>query len=336
MSSNGPNEYSFRRRAVSERRKRIEKRLTGWLAVAAAWLVRSLPLRWVQMIGDAFGQLIFTLIPSRQKMADRNLRAVFGDRLTPRQRHLIRNFSTRNITKTTLEMLKLPAMSAREFAALVVVRNPEYLDEAVATGRGVILLTAHFGNWEVIARVLLERGYFLCSVAREADDPRTETIITQSRESTGQRIIGRSDVRSMMRVLHDGGILGILPDQHAKRGGIVVDFLGRPASTFPGPAVMALRTGAVILPAFGRRTEDNRIVCQFRCPVTLPETGDRDADVVAGTQLVNDIIGREIMKRPAQWLWLHDRWRPEDRRELDPNWVPPRRTAEATSRPTSR
>ena len=87
----------------------------------------------------------------------------------------------------------------------------------------------------------------------------------------------------------------------------------------------ALRTGALVVPVFVRRTNTDHLICEFKAPFEIADTGDREADTAAGTQLVNDVIGREIMRRPGQWLWLHDRWRPDDRVELDPDWTPPAR-----------
>lgn len=304
-------------RRKSELRRRIERPLIGCLSRLAAWLARRQPIARVQRLGDLFGWLVFMTVRSRQRMAERSLRQVFGDRLTAAERKRIRYFCTRNLAKTMLELFRLPTMSDEEFDRLVSVEGIEHLDRAVAMGRGVIAVSAHYGNWEMVPGVMRRHGYPVSVVARTANDPMTAAIIISSRESVGQENIDRSDVRGMLRVLQAGGILGIVPDQYALRGGIVVDFLGLPASTSPGPAVMALRTGAPIVPVFARRTEDNRLICEFHPAVELTPSGDREADVIAGTQMVNDIIGREIRKRPGQWLWLHRRWRARDLEDRD-------------------
>jgi len=296
----------------SELRRRVERFFVGLLTRIAVRLVRRWPIARIQRLGDLFGWLLFVAVPSRQRLADLRLRQVFGDRLTAAERSRIRCFCTRNLAKTMLELLRLPTMTDEEFDQFVTVEGIEHLDQAMAQGRGVIALSAHYGNWELLPRVMRRRGYPVSVVARTASDPVSASIIIRSRESIGQHNIDRNDVRSMMRALAAGHILGLMPDQYAVEGGVIVDFLGMPASTSPGPAVLALRTGAPIVPMFARRTEDNRIICEFHPPLQLKPSGDRRADIVAATQLINDIIGREILKRPGQWLWLHRRWRPQD------------------------
>ncbi len=292
--------------------KRINRRVVRWLTQLGAGLVRRLPIRSVQRLGDFVGWLIFVCIPSRQRMADDNIALAMGDRLTAYERKRVRYFSTRNTVKTMLELFKLPAMSDADFDALVSFENPEVLEAAAAQGKGVIVTTAHFGNWEMLAAGIARLGYELAVVARDSSDRETASVINESRESAGERVIERSEVREMFRVAKSGGLLGILPDQYAKKGGVLGDFLGRRTRTFTGPATFAQRTGTVVLPAFGRRTGDDHIVCYFLPPLEMPDTGDREADVIAGTQLINDVLGAEIMRHPAQWLWLHNRWRKED------------------------
>jgi len=282
-----------------------------WAGYALARLCRALPMRSVQRLGDFGGWLIFVLAHKRQRLADRNLAICFGDRLTPAERKRIRYFVSRNIFKTMLELFRLPAMTERDFERTVTFENPEVLAEALAQGKGMIVITPHYGNWELMAASIarLDLGQDLHVVARDAHDSATAQLINESRESTGMKVIERDEVRAMMRVVKSGGILGILPDQHAKKGGIWAQFLGRPSSTFVGPATFATRTGALVVPCYGRRTDDDRIIVTAHKPLDMPDTGDREADVIAGTQIINDELSRAIMKRPAQWLWLHNRWR---------------------------
>jgi KDO2-lipid IV(A) lauroyltransferase len=113
----------------------------------------------------------------------------------------------------------------------------------------------------------------------------------------------------MLRVLRDGEILGILPDQHTERGGIWLPFMGRLASTATGPATLAQRTGSAIVPGFARRTEDDSLDVYFLPPIDVPDTGDRAADIRRGTEMVNEVLGEQISRYPEQWMWMHRRWR---------------------------
>ena len=290
-------------------RRKIERDFIRTVTSVAAGAVAHLSLPAARVLGDMVGDAICLMSVRRMQLADRNLRLCFGERLTAAERARIRRFCTRNAAKTMLELLKLPRMSAAEFHRLVSVENPEVLAAAVDQGRGVMVVTAHYGNWELLAAAISDLGHDLHVVARDHADRTTAYIINRARESWGEKVIERAEVRRMIRVLRGGGLLGILPDQHAKTNGVWVDFLGRPASTFTGPARLALQTGALIVPAFGRRTDDDHIICSFHPPLELPRTGDRDRDVLLGTQVINDALAAEILRHPAQWLWLHNRWR---------------------------
>ncbi len=290
-------------------RHRVKRPLLRWLLGLLSLAARTLPLRLLHFLGDALGEAAILVAARRLRLADQNLRQVFGDRLTAQERRRILSFSVRNTCKTALELLRLPTMSDAEFNRLVAFANPEVLDEVAALGRGAIVITAHFGNWEMLAAAIAKHGHRLVVLANDAPDVPTAALVNAARRSVGVDVLDRSQVRELFRALQEGCFVGILPDQRARReGGLVLDFLGRPARTYTGPAALALRTGAMLLPCFARRTEDNRIICYCREPIPVQGTGDRDADVLRVTQMVNHALEREILRYPAQWLWLHDRW----------------------------
>jgi KDO2-lipid IV(A) lauroyltransferase len=122
-------------------------------------------------------------------------------------------------------------------------------------------------------------------------------------------VLSQEDLRGMLRALQANRVLGILPDQHAAFGGIIVDFLGRPAATAVGPAVLAFRTGCAVVPGFCYRRPDGTYLARFFPPLELVRTGDREHDVRENTILFNEVIGEQIREHPEQWLWLHRRWK---------------------------
>ncbi|MEA3402013.1 MAG: lysophospholipid acyltransferase family protein [Armatimonadota bacterium] len=280
-----------------------------WLTHGFAALARVLPLRRVQGIGNVAGWLIYHGLGARRRLALENLRRVLGDRLTERERRRVALASVRNMAKTMLELLKLPAMSEQELAAFASVRGEEHLERAVERGKGVVVVTPHFGNWEILAARLAQMGYGVSVVARDANDPVTARVINRCRESASERVLERDQVREMLHTLREGELLGILPDQHGGEGGIWIGFMGHPASTVTGPASLAAHTGAAIVAAFARRTEDEHIDIYVLPPLHLPDTGDRQGDVRRTTQMINDVFGEEIRAHPEQWLWMHKRWR---------------------------
>jgi len=146
-------------------------------------------------------------------------------------------------------------------------------------------------------------------VARDANDPLTASLINRARESKGIAVLGREDLKALIGALRANECVAILPDQHAAKGGIWVDFMGRPASTHPGPATLAERTGCAVVPVFAFREADDTIRCRVLPALELVATADREYNIRANTQLFNDVIGEQIRQRPEQWLWLHDRWK---------------------------
>ncbi len=293
----------------SRLRRRLEQNLVRMLSALTSLLARWLPLSILRRFGSLVGWLIYHLVPSRQRLADRNLAAVFGEQLAPAQRRAIRRRVTVGLCKTMLELLKMPHLSDEELRELVTLEGEQYIQQALDAGRGAILLSAHFGSWELFGARLAVAGFPISVVARDANDPLTASLINHARHSKGVTVLGREDIWAMLKALRANQCVAILLDQHAARGGIWVDFLGRPACTAQGPARLAQRTGCAVLPGFSFRLDDDRIVCHVLPPLQLVSTGDDDYDVHANTQLFANVIAEQIRRHPEQWLWLHNRWR---------------------------
>ena len=299
-------------RVKSPQRRSIEQFFVRGIAQLFGFLVRILSLRTLQRIGNAGGLLVMATTPWRQKLADRNMQAVFGDKYDARERRRMRRLVSQGICKTMLELLKVPYLTPDQIRQLVQVEGMQYLREAVANGKGGIVLTAHFGNWELANPLFLIEGLPLSMVARDAPSDSVATLINRARERHGGKVVDRDDVRGMLAALRQGRLLAILPDQHAKPGGILGAFLGLPALVAPGPALFAARTGCPVIPMFVFRQPDDTFICRISPQLALQKTGDREADVAANTQIIMDAIGERIREVPEQWLWLHDRWRPHD------------------------
>src|SRR5262249_50006566 len=135
-------------------------------------------------------------------------------------------------------------------------------------------------------------------------------LINWIRGGCGYRVISRGHAtRPALECLRRNEALGILLDQNTSSGGIYVDFFGHPAATAPGPAILARRTGAPLIPLFDRRREDGTHVVEFHPPVEWRATGDRDQDVLEITARLTQAIERQIRAEPAQWFWIHNRWK---------------------------
>jgi KDO2-lipid IV(A) lauroyltransferase len=292
--------------AKSVFRHNLEQAALSRLAASTSWLAQRASLPVLRSFADRFAGLVMLISGRRQRLADANIAAAFPE-LSARERTAIRKGSVRNICRTMIELLKLPAMSPEQVAQLVRLEEGPQMRETLQE-RGIILLTAHYGNWEWMGARLAQEVP-ITSIARDAAHDLTASLINNARASHGMKVIGREDLRRMINVLRGKEMLGILPDQHALQGGVLCDFLGRPAWSFTGPALLAARTGAQVLPAFCVRQADGTFLIEVRPPLDIVDTGDRDADLQVNTQTIMTALGDAIRRHPEQWLWLHDRWR---------------------------
>lgn len=288
--------------------RRTKKCIVGYIALVTSWWARMLPLKVVWILADACAVAVLALGGKRRRTAEANLAAALPELSDRRRRRILRD-SVRNACRTMAETFRLSSMTSDHVRELVEAPDMTPIKEALRDGRGVIILSAHYGNWEWLgARLTAELGP-MSAVAREAPHHITTSMVHAARSRHRVHAIGRNDTRQMLRTLHGGGLLGIVPDQRAGKTGILLDFLGRPAWTSTGPAVLAMRTGARVFPCFCVRQFAGRPTLVIYPEVELVSSGDRPADLVENVGRISASIERAIRDRPEQWLWMHDRWR---------------------------
>ena len=308
------------RRPKNPLRRRLERLATRLIAGSASLAVRLLPMRWVQACARALAYPFMLISTRRQRLADAGLQAVFGDRYSRAERRRLRVEMSKSICCVFPELFKLSTYSRERVARDCPIDGEEHLRTALARGKGAVVVGAHFGNWEWAAACAVARGFDLAVVVNQASDQGVTSTIDSAREACGYRVLQRDDLRGMLRQLRSGGMLAILPDQHQRDNSILLDFLGLPAWTAQGPAVLAMRTGAALVPSFGIRQPDGSVLSCFLPEITPSEKEDRDEATAETMQRINDLLGEVIRRHPGQWLWLHDRWkdrRPPDEEEAD-------------------
>jgi len=298
--------------AKSQTRRQIEQRT--WLLVVrwASLTAGLLPLPMLRAVADGAAYLIMLVSPQRQRLAEANIAASFPE-LSPAECRGIRRRSVRNIARTLLEMFKLRSLSREQLDRLVVAEGGDPLLQALREGSGVLFVSAHFGNWELMGAYASEFLAPLTVVARDEVNGLSERVLNEARRSHGMSVVGRNDAREMLRVLESGGLLAMLPDQHAAAGGrVLLPFLGRPAWTATGPAQLVRRTGARVFPAFCVRSFKGPYRIEIHPEVEVVCTDDPEADVLENTRRISAAIERVIRSYPDNWLWLHNRWKRAD------------------------
>ena len=183
------------------------------------------------------------------------------------------------------------------------------LDEALAEGKGGVMITGHVGNWEILGQAIASAGYPIATIAKPFYDPRITAWLDKWRRRHGLEIIWRDSNtgKSMLRVLRSNRLMGFLIDQDIETAGDYVPFFGRPAFTPTIPAALALRTGAPILFCWHhRRAKRHKITIER---IHYARTGDTERDVLALTAVLTARLESTIRAAPEQWVWMHRRWR---------------------------
>ena len=262
-------------------------------------------LRW----GTRLGSLSRYVLRKRDRLAMRNLESVFPEK-SPAERRALLDECWRHFGRQALAYVRLQSMPPDEIVRRCPFVNVELLDEAVARGKGVMIISAHYGGWEVAGLAIMSRVKNVHSVARKLDNRLLQRDVAQLRARTGVEILDRRKAaRPLMRALAEGEVIVLLPDQAVlPREGLLVPFLGRDAWTTDAPAKMALRHGSTIVFAFcipdgpAHRLE-------FETPIRVDQLSDGERTAEALTARINEVISRRIAAQPELWLWMHDRWK---------------------------
>lgn len=261
-------------------------------------------------VGIVLGDIARILDSRHRRVARQNLRMAFGDTMSEAEIRRIIKAVFRNIGQMAVEFIQIPSLTYEKALEFITPEHRERLDRCLADGRGIVLLASHFGNWELMAASGALAGYKISAVARPLDDPDLDGIVREIRESSGLQIIARrTSAFSIVKKLKRNEIVGILADQNTRRDNVFVDFFGIKAATTPGPAGLALRTGAHLLPVFMLREGPGKQKLIVEEPIEPVRTGDLKADVIATTQKCADILEKYVREYPSQWFWVHRRWR---------------------------
>jgi KDO2-lipid IV(A) lauroyltransferase len=281
----------------------------AFLALKGA--LRALPHRAARPLGRAVGGLGWAVDARHRRVAERNLAIAFPAMAADERRRTARE-CFRHFGAVLCDTVSAARFDAVGLCARWSIEGWENLQAAEDEGRGVLIMSAHLGHWEIAAQpVGLYRGDFHV-VGRPADNPWLSRELERTRERFGNRALDkRGAARAMLRVLQGRGRLGILIDQRVRlQEGIRVPFFGRDAVTTPVLAKLSLRTGAPVVPIFGFMEPAGRWRVVFRPPIEPAREGlDDDDAVLALTRRYLAAVEDEVRARPAQWLWLHDRWR---------------------------
>ena len=284
--------------------------LLYWVVKCLGWALCRIPPHAAVAVGMILGHVACWCRPRRAAIGQLNLKAAFGDHLSPAQRRRLIERMFRHLGAGIVEMLRLPAMDAAYVRRFIRMDGLDHLERAMASGRPVVFMTGHFGNWEMCSIIMAFLGHPIVALARAQERfPRLYRFLVSARESKGCRIAHKgSAMRQLIRALSRGEPVGIVGDQ-ASRQGVAVEFFGRPALFATGPYALAYRSRAMILPTFLSRVRGPYQHLVFEPPFDCPPERSSEEAVAVGVERFAAILASHIERDPAQWLWVHKRWK---------------------------
>jgi KDO2-lipid IV(A) lauroyltransferase len=293
---------------------RVIKNIRWWLEYGLLYLVftglRLVPSRWRIPCGRSLGVAVWHLFRIRRKVVLENLRQSFAGQLNEsRLRGIAREFYA-NLGVTLLEFVAFYDEGPRVIPQLVTLEGQEHLAACQARGTGAIITSGHFGNWELAGAMVAALGYPISFIIKSQSNPHIDRLQNEIRRRAGIGVIRQgASVRKLVYALRRGDFVGMLADQDGGDAGIFIDFLGRPASVFRGPAYIAYRTGCPILPSATLRLADGHHKLVIEEPLEVDPAWDEETAVYELTRLYTARLENFIRQRPELYFWVHRRWK---------------------------
>ncbi len=295
------------------KKERWQKRIL-WAATHLGRKMQSLPRAKAMSWAAGFGKFASRLAGKQRQIALANLRLAQFPRpdATDAERAALVEAVFVHFAKVLVDFLRGPTLDNEKLIRLQSIVTDsegfEHIRAAQNAGEGVILLTAHLGNWELQGRFVAANGVPLTVVAREPENKDFGSFVRQTRESGGFAVLPKgASAREIFGRLKKGEAVGLLPDQNS--GDLFAPFFGVPCGTVAGPASFALRTGAALIPTYCVRKPDDTYKFIALPPIETVSTGEREADIARITTEINRILEQTVRQYPEQWLWLHNRWK---------------------------
>jgi len=298
---------SSRRGAGCKKEHAMEKTRTTAIIFFA---FRLIPLGLRRAIFKAVFRLFYHASVKQRLIALHNLKCAFPEKSLDEIEDIAKGVY-RHLALVMAELFEMPYITRETLGDWADAEGLEHLEKAFAEGKGLLSVVAHFGHWELMTVAVPLMARPMQIVYRPLDNPVMDNLLGWSRTKHGNALIPKGGSgKRIIRLLRENNAIGILSDQNVDtREGVFVDFFGRPACTSVGTAVLALQSGAPVLPAFMPRMPDGRYKLIILPPVEITRTDDYESDLVVNTQRFTKVVEDMVRKYPDQWFWIHQRWK---------------------------
>lgn len=269
----------------------------------------KIPRQLIINSGKLLGLLFYSLAIPHRRLVRRNLQFCYPEWSAKEIRELSRRIFM-NFGITLVEMLQCTFMSHEEVLKALHVEGEENFNKAFKSNRGIVIVSAHMGNWEVGLHITNYYGKPMLGVAAKTRYGWADILLSRSRNRLGNTIIDKKGaLPKITEGLRRGEVIGMLIDQSRRKHGVEVTFFGRKATASPAAALLALRCNSLVLPAFCVRRSDGQLTIQVKTPFELTRTGDLRSDIQSNTQRMIDVVEEMVRTYPDQWFWLLKPWK---------------------------
>lgn len=280
--------------------------IASYLVIAVNKLFDLMPMSFNLWLGRRIGFFIYVFSGNRKKVTYSNLKAAFYSEKTPKELRRLTKMVYRHMGETFVELVAMTKVDKAYVEKYIKVHNLDRLERASRNPKGMVFVSAHFGNWELSCVAAVNKGYVMHLIARDQKMQRLNELFNKLRESKGNFVIRKGmDIKNVFKVLHAGKTIGLLGDQNAGVNGQLVDFFGRPASLAQGPYRFAQKCGAWVLPAFIWRVKGPYHEVMIEEPLEIKE----GEDLLPYMRRYNELLEKHIKAHPDQWFWMHKRWK---------------------------
>jgi KDO2-lipid IV(A) lauroyltransferase len=256
-------------------------------------------------LGEFIGFLGFYIIKKRKNLVISNIKSALN--LNETQAKVIAKKAYINFGKNIAEFLSFPKINEEYVKKYIRIEGEDELKQALQEKKGIINVVGHFGNWELMSVIYRILKYPLVVLVYKQHNKFTNDFINRYRTLHGTKVLFRGiSYKAMNEVLREGKMLGIVADQNAGKDGILLEFLGRPASTVKGPVILQRRTEAKLFFSILIRENNHHVLKIF--PIEVVKSANLKKDLVENTKQFTNLLEEFIKKYPEQWFWAHKRW----------------------------
>ena len=291
--------------------QRLAESVAAGLLTSVAAVLARLPRRPAYWLGARFGDLAYLCLARRRRVTLDNLAIAFGGEKSAAERRAIARATFRNLGEHLIDFSRMRRLTPDTFSSVCTIEGLERVEQLLARRAGLLMLSAHFGSWELASAIALRLAPRMHVIVRPLDNPALARLVDAYRRYSGYHAIPKNQALSAsLKALRRGEIIGLLMDQSSLRHeGILVPFFGTDAYTSIGPALMALRAGCPVIGVFMVRQGLGKHRLVFSEEIPIQRSGNLRQDIADNTRRFNQLIESYVRAYPDHWFWLHRRWK---------------------------